>query len=39
MIISASGSLSSTAHLFEFCDDLLLVYIGEGGCEAVSRCT
>ena len=35
---NVSGSLSSTAHLFELCDDLFLVYIGESGGEAVSRC-
>ena len=37
-IISASCSLSSTKHLFELYDDLFFVYIGESGCEAVSRC-
>src|SRR5580704_12317717 len=36
-IISVTGSLFCTARLLELRRNLLLVYIGEGGCEAVCR--
>src|ERR1700679_690024 len=38
-IISASGSLSRTAQLFDLRDNLFLVYIGESGCKPVCRCS
>src|SRR5260370_40793310 len=38
-IISATGVFSRTARLFELCHNFLFVYIGEGGCQAVCRCS